>query len=372
MDLLFTLVIKKWIGIVFLLQFHLLTAQNSQINLVPNYSFEEFDRTPIGWFYNGTHFTKLVKFWSSPTEASPDAYGPDIFVPGHWQEKGFGKLKSFDGSAMAGITVYGCNSGKAHCREYLQIQLSEPIIPGQKYRFSLHVASLPGSVLVNNLGLALTRETIKSHIDSCLNLTPIVYSGKIFPDIRNVWQELSFEFTGKEDYGNIIIGNFSNDRETLIEKKESNLNFGYYYIDNVILIKLPPLLPQPIKKNDLTLKGFKKGEVIALEEIYFDVDQVELHPRSLMELDKLFSVLIKYPDMKIKVTGHTDNSGSSEYNMELSLRRAEEVIKYLKSKGVNNNRLFSEGKGDSDPLLSNRDYKGRSKNRRVEFEVLSL
>ena len=349
-----------------------LSAQQEGENLIPNAGFEHYDRTPIGWFYNGSHFTKLVKYWSSPTEASPDAYGPKIFVPRHWQEKGFGQIKPFEGSSMAGITLFGCSSGKPHCREYLQIQLSEPIIPGQKYRFSLYVASLPQSILINNLGLALSMDPIRSHIDTVLELEPAGVTKQVFPARRNHWEKLTLEFTGETDAGYILIGNFLNDRETIFRKEGGNLNFAYYYVDNVSLIKLPPLLPQPVRKDDFTLLEFKKGMKIGLEEIYFEVDQVHLHPRSLLELDKLISVLKKYPSMKIKIIGHTDNSGSKDYNLELSYKRADEVIKYLKSKGIKESRLSSEGQGDSNPVISNKNDSGRSRNRRVEFEVVAL
>ena len=349
-----------------------LSAQKEGENLIPNPGFEQYDRTPIGWFYNGSHFTKLVKYWSSPTEASPDAYGPEIFVPRHWQEKGFGWLKPFEGKAMVGITLFGCSSGKPHCREYLQIQLSEPIIPGQKYRFTLYAASLSQSILINNLGLALSTNPIRSHIDSVLKLESVGLSKQIFPTGRNQWEKLTLEFVGEFHEGYILIGNFSNDKETVFRKEGGNLNFAYYYIDNVSLIKLPPILPQPVRKDDFTLLDFKKGMKVSLEEIYFDVDQVHLHPRSLMELDKLIGILTKYPAMKIKIIGHTDNSGSKDYNLELSYKRADEVIKYLKAQGINETRLSSEGQGDSNPVISNKSDSGRSRNRRVEFEVVEL
>ena len=62
----------------------------AQENIIPNHSFELYTEKPKGWFYNGGHFTSLVKYWNSPTPASPDAYGPGIIVPKNWKEKGFG------------------------------------------------------------------------------------------------------------------------------------------------------------------------------------------------------------------------------------------------------------------------------------------
>ena len=99
---------------------------DSDPNLVPNPSFEQFAAPPLGWFYKGAHFTRLVRYWSSPTLASPDAFGPRVVVPTHWKDRGFGAMPTYQGKAMAGITVYGCTDGKPHCREYIQVPLSTP------------------------------------------------------------------------------------------------------------------------------------------------------------------------------------------------------------------------------------------------------
>jgi OOP family OmpA-OmpF porin len=68
--------------------------------------------------------------------------------------------------------------------------------------------------------------------------------------------------------------------------------------------------------------------------------------------------------------GHTDNIGSKEYNQKLSVRRAEAVKAYLVSKGIEPNRIYTEGKGLTQPIADNRTAAGRAKNRRVEIEVV--
>ncbi|NJK82909.1 MAG: hypothetical protein HC912_02945 [Saprospiraceae bacterium] len=80
-------------------------------NLVPNPSFEEYSKTPIGWYYRGSHFTSVMRYWSSATAASPDAFSPKVRVPEHWADKGFGEQKVRTGASMVGITVYGCEEG---------------------------------------------------------------------------------------------------------------------------------------------------------------------------------------------------------------------------------------------------------------------
>src|SRR6188768_2954255 len=78
-------------------------------NLVPNPSFEEYSDTPSGWYYSGKDFSRVSLYWTSPTAASPDLYGPKVSIPSSWRAVGFGKVHAYSGVSNAGITVYGCN-----------------------------------------------------------------------------------------------------------------------------------------------------------------------------------------------------------------------------------------------------------------------
>ncbi|MCG3189294.1 MAG: Outer membrane porin F [Burkholderiaceae bacterium] len=72
----------------------------------------------------------------------------------------------------------------------------------------------------------------------------------------------------------------------------------------------------------------------------------------------------------IIAVGHTDNVGSDSYNQKLSVARAESVKAYLVSKGIEKNRVYTEGKGKKQPVADNKTAEGRAKNRRVEIEVV--
>ncbi|MCH7535835.1 MAG: OmpA family protein, partial [Bacteroidetes bacterium] len=88
-------------------------------------------------------------------------------------------------------------------------------------------------------------------------------------------------------------------------------------------------------------------------------------------LDSLGSFLLENPELKIQLTGHTDNSGTVAHNLQLSEKRAKAVTTYLINHGVNRNRIIFKGYGASIPISDNSSNEGRRLNRRVEF-IISL
>ena len=95
-----------------------------------------------------------------------------------------------------------------------------------------------------------------------------------------------------------------------------------------------------------------------------------LKPVGRAKLDDLVSKIRGINLEVIIAVGHTDSIGSVAYNQRLSVRRAEAVKAYLVSKGIERNRVYTEGKGKSQPVADNRTKEGRAKNRRVEIEVV--
>ncbi|OON63879.1 hypothetical protein B0920_11195 [Massilia sp. KIM] len=105
-------------------------------------------------------------------------------------------------------------------------------------------------------------------------------------------------------------------------------------------------------------------------DAFFDFDKAVLKPAGKASLDELVA---KLGDMNLEViiaVGHTDSIGTDAYNQKLSIRRAEAVKSYLKGKGVEENRIYTEGKGEKQPEADNKTAAGRAKNRRVEIEVV--
>ncbi len=103
--------------------------------------------------------------------------------------------------------------------------------------------------------------------------------------------------------------------------------------------------------------------------ILFDVNKANLKNNSKTELTKLGTILNKYDDTNILLAGHTDSTGSDEYNLRLSRRRAQSVSDYLSIQNVNSERFTVYGYGKSDPIAKNDTAAGRAQNRRVEVAI---
>lgn len=111
---------------------------------------------------------------------------------------------------------------------------------------------------------------------------------------------------------------------------------------------------------------------ICLFNINFDFDSYRLRPESKPPLNDVAMMMKAYPEMRIKVLGHTDSLGTDNYNNTLSLQRSNAVIKYLKSQGIDESRMVPEGYGKKYPIDTNKTDQGRFRNRRVEIEVLNV
>ena len=121
---------------------------------------------------------------------------------------------------------------------------------------------------------------------------------------------------------------------------------------------LPP--PQPPAATKVTYAA----------DAFFDFDKAVLKPEGKAKLDDLIGKIKGINLEVIIAVGHTDDVGTDAYNQKLSVKRAESVKAYLVSKGIEQNRVYTEGKGEKQPIASNKTAEGRAKNRRVEIEVV--
>jgi OmpA-OmpF porin, OOP family len=131
----------------------------------------------------------------------------------------------------------------------------------------------------------------------------------------------------------------------------------------------PP--PPPPKPAALPPPPAPVSEKITMAaDAHFDFDKSVLKPEGKAKLDDLVGKLKAVNLEVIIAIGHTDSIGSDAYNQKLSLRRAAAVKGYLVSKGIEANRIYTEGKGEKQPIADNKTKDGRAKNRRVEIEVV--
>ena len=105
-------------------------------------------------------------------------------------------------------------------------------------------------------------------------------------------------------------------------------------------------------------------------DTFFDFDKYAIKPEGKAKLDDLVDKTKGINLEVIIAVGHTDNIGTMAYNQKLSERRANAVKDYLVSKGIEKNRVYTEGKGEKQPVADNKTGEGRAKNRRVEVEVV--
>jgi len=207
---------------------------------------------------------------------------------------------------------------------------------------------------------------------------PVSYiKGKVFDSDNKKRLKASFELISLED-------------NKLIMKAESNASTGeflvciptdsdyalnvskegyLFYSDNFELKGLHKITDPYLK--DIALNPIKTGEKIILRNIFYATDSYQLEEKSKVELSKLLEFLNNNPDLVIEISGHTDNVGTPEYNLQLSENRAKSVYNYLIENQIEENRLKYKGYGENEPISTNKTEEGRAENRRTEIKILS-
>ncbi|MCS7086364.1 MAG: OmpA family protein, partial [Bacteroidia bacterium] len=159
----------------------------------------------------------------------------------------------------------------------------------------------------------------------------------------------------------------------LLHDKSYNISIAakdyLFHSENIIFSKDSFIVEEFV--TTIRLKKIKPGSKVILNNIFFDFDKATLRKESFIELEALAKLLRENPYVKVGIYGHTDNTGSTEYNIKLSQERAESVVNYLISRGIPTHRLLAKGFGASQPIESNETSAGRSKNRRTELIILS-
>ncbi len=124
------------------------------------------------------------------------------------------------------------------------------------------------------------------------------------------------------------------------------------------------------KEASIKLEKIEKGKGIVLENIHFEVDSAYLKKESLNVLDRMVEEMKRNGRIRLEIRGHTDSTGSRDYNLKLSGKRADAVKDYMVKNGISPERLSSSGYGPDKPIATNDTAPGRSKNRRTEFFIM--
>ena len=202
-----------------------------------------------------------------------------------------------------------------------------------------------------------------------------VFKGKVLDAITKAPIKAEIEIILNET-GNIYTSFFSNSAtgKFLLSLPSGN-NYGISvsadgYLFHSENFDLPSEDGFNIVTKDVKLKNIKVGSNITLRNVFFDSGKWEVKDDSYAELARLVLLLNDVPNLKIEISGHTDNIGAESFNELLSQRRADAVVNYLVEKGVDIVRLSAKGYGQTNPVDSNDTPESRASNRRTEFEII--
>jgi outer membrane protein OmpA-like peptidoglycan-associated protein len=357
-------------GVIFLLLFCVPYFCFSQ-NLVLNPSFENFINCPVKL----GNLEQDVEDWRMPTLGSTDYFNGCSEAMG--TPKNFNGQQPADfGEGYVGLYMYAPND----YREYIEASLTSTLKKGNRYTISFYVSLAERSdFAVKEFGIRFSEFPIQIETSKVLssmhysklkgdtsNHLEIKYSKFYSDEIE--WIKLTQDFVanGTENY--LIIGNFKNNKRTQKFQTKRKITKGsYYYLDMVSVYKTDSedtMLTAEYQDN------FKIDSVHVFKDVHFDFNRSIPRMSHQRELNSLVAYMLEYPNLKIAITGHTDNIGSNTFNKILSLKRAEEIANFLINNGIDESRIEYFGLGSVKPIADNTTDAGRLLNRRVEFILI--
>lgn len=163
--------------------------------------------------------------------------------------------------------------------------------------------------------------------------------------------------------GGALIGNALDGQDQRNAQLEGQLARNQQQLDeNARLI-------EELKKRGADVRSSRRGVVINLPDILFEFDRANLTPEAHRTIAEISDVLRDVRHRNLSVEGHTDSVGSVQYNKQLSLRRAESVVREISRNGVPREQMRVEGFGEGAPIATNNSEAGRARNRRVEVII---
>ncbi|WMX13550.1 MULTISPECIES: OmpA family protein [unclassified Aureispira] len=359
-------------------------------NMVKNPSFEQYRKVPTDLGEWG-----MVDYWSSPTEASPDyfhkrAAGKNVDVP----YNKMGRCMARSGYAYTGIYAYASRYLKRNFREYVQLELKQPLLAGNTYCVKAHVFLAQSSNrAVGALGMTASKIRINQKDELPIvtkNMTYMLQEDRSPLDER-AWVEITCQYKAQGGERYLVLGNFDDDKKTKVTGaiendtfKNPHVDFAYYYIDDVCVTNSSTNFSCDCGSFDLIRtrgeerivldvkvqqKQYYLGQVVIMQNLDFERGKITMLSGSQGALDDLVGTLRLNPNYHVEISGHTDDKGDPQKNQILSKKRAEVVYNYLLSSGIRKERLTYRGYGQSRPIALNKTIEGRQKNERIQFRI---
>lgn len=359
----------KLLLLVVVVEFFLFSFMNAGAqNIVPNSSFEMYSQHD-----NDGLDLKYCPGWLYSIQAN-NSSTPDHIIASDtafYPLSSQGKTNAHNGNCFAGFTT----------NEFLICRFDNKMIKDSLYRISFWFSLTPNADYYSSCfyysflseksfafcNPKLTDYKRKQLFDSIPdNMNQMPYSS----GLARKWQLLQFEYsaTGEETGLTLGIRHDSQNKANknicvqLCPDSRMKLNNGnvtlkqlYYYVDDVSVSMINT--PLPI------------GKSITATEVLFETNGSTLDPKSQHYISEIAAYLLVRTDLVITVSGYTDNVGTEQRNLELSLARAESVKQALMSLGVSADRIIVKGLGSQSPVESNSTSEGRAKNRRIELLI---
>lgn len=325
-------------------------------NLVPNSSFEAINDTISKFTKDNIEFISKVKNWTTPNTASPDLISPDF------EEKYITAPPPHSGANMIGIQF-----NKADWIEYVGVNLTSALTPNRTYYVEYWIRKAycispimnTDQIMDTNFGILFSANPIKTSNGQMLIGTPQIKVDTQLVITYKEWVKVSKYFTPKTKYDKLYLGQFQQEGEA------PKVKMGYYVIDDILVEELTNY--EDLNKDT----PLPIGSIIPLNHIHFKTGTTELRDKqSYASLKDLATYLTLNPSIRIRINGHTDATGSERANLLLSKKRARFIAQNIIQNGIGKNRMEWKGFGEAYPIADNRTEEGKSKNRRVECELI--
>ena len=352
-------------------------------NLIPDSSFENNKFVPMDF-----SAINASNSWSAPSRGTTDLFckcdrktkllQEKIYSQVDVPQNSMGNQSPHSGTCYAGLFVFS----HWDYREYLQTALKEPLVKNRSYLFSIYLSLADYSqASIDQFGVCfLNNKAGYNSSDVITDLNPIYINieHEIGSDVKN-WHriEVIYKSGGGEAY--LLFGSFAVNKIKKTKLKapkeiKSRINQNseresYYFIDDVSLleINLNEEIGSSVNREEELAEKMPSDSLLVLKNVLFQTNETILLPSSYNELDLIAEHLKGNTEIRIKIFGHTDNSGEEKTNKKLSIERAKAVSDYLASKGIYKKRITYDGYGSLKPVASNDTEEGKQQNRRVEF-----